>query len=201
MEERREKERKTNKFCAKSNLTLDDFWRGWVGRGLLQLRGGMCGRGSLLLHRHAVGLHDGLVLLPRGVRVTPRHEHLVLGRQRQGSFWFLTHFLPRTGIPHSYGSVPTAHERGIHVSIRTFGFGVAMRKSNGSWGSHRGRLLLIHYTFGVRLIEAKSAVFFEMQRQKFTVSEVINELTWAGESTPGNLLGRNSVKQVCFYSS
>ena len=113
----------------------------------------------------------------------------------------LTHFLPRTGIPHSYGSVPTAHERGIHVSIRTFGFGVAMRKSNGSWGSHRGRLLLIHYTFGVHLIEAKSAGFVEMQRRKFTVSEVINELTWAGESTPGNLLGRNSVKQVCFYSS
>ena len=117
MEERRKKERKTNKFCAKSNLTLDDFWRGWVGRGLLQLRGGMCGRGSLLLHRHAVGLHDGLVLLPRGIRVTPRHEHLVLGRQEAGFILvfntfptangdspflrFCTHG-PRTGDPRFY---------------------------------------------------------------------------------------------------
>ena len=72
----------------------------------------------------------------------------------------LTHFLPWTGIPRSYGSVPTPHEWGIHVSISTFGFGVAMCKSNGSWGSRWGRLLLIHYTFGVRLIEAKSALFF-----------------------------------------
>ena len=72
----------------------------------------------------------------------------------------LTHFLPRMGSPHSYGSVPTAHEPGVHVSIRTFGFGVAMHKSNGSWGSRQGILLLIHYTFGVRLIEAKSILFF-----------------------------------------
>ena len=31
-----------------------------------------------------------------------------------------------------------------------------MRKSNGSRGSRQGRLLLIHYTFGVRLIEEES---------------------------------------------
>ena len=70
------------------------------------------------------------------------------------------------GIPRSYGSVPTTHKRGIHISIRTFGFGVAMHKSNGSWGNRRGGQLLNTLTFGVRLIKAKSALFIRVGEVK-----------------------------------
>ena len=83
--------------------------------------------------------------------------------------------------------------------IRTFGFGVALRKSNGSWGSRRGRLLLIHCTFGVRLIEAQSAlVFLRGRGENLPSVKSSTNLLGQGKALLQKLLGRNSVKPGSF---